>query len=104
MTLPECRWRGFLPTGRATCASPKLVVGSKGFDPSLCLKCPFVDHAPTIGQCRHLGAEVRRSLCQTCSGRIELKVFACAVHGECTVAKRTDDVKGCCAGCQQKAI
>lgn len=49
--------------------------------------------------CRHKGGETRRALCPTCFGKVELRVFACGVHGECTAAKRADGVRGCCAGC-----
>jgi hypothetical protein len=55
-------------------------------------------HVPRL-PCRHLGPETRRQTCATCAGKVELKVFGCAVHGECTAAKRTDGVKGCCEGC-----
>lgn len=53
------------------------------------------------GACRHLGEERGLVLCPTCAGKVELKVFACAVHGECTALKRVDGVKGCCQGCQE---
>lgn len=46
--------------------------------------------------CVHLGAEQRRDLCSTCKGKVEVKVFACEVHGECTQAKRAEGVNGCC--------
>lgn len=49
------------------------------------------------GPCVHLGAETRRVGCPTCQGTVQLKVFACAVHGECTLAKakRLPDLKAC---------
>lgn len=48
--------------------------------------------------CRHRGAEVRRQDCATCAGKVLLKVFACAVHGECTIG-RQHDATACCATC-----
>jgi len=53
----------------------------------------------TSQPCRHKGTEVRRQQWATCSGKVELKVFACAVHSECTAVKPADGVKGCCQGC-----
>ena len=48
--------------------------------------------------CRHVGEQLRTQECPTCSGRVRVKVFTCAVHGECTVAKRIDNV-ALCDGC-----
>jgi hypothetical protein len=50
------------------------------------------------GRCRHRGEEVRREPCRTCCGVVQLKVFACVVHGECTVGKALPGV-ACCATC-----
>lgn len=49
-------------------------------------------------QCVHLGAELRRVECPTCQGSVQVKVFACAARGECTLAKPIDGI-ACCAGC-----
>lgn len=52
------------------------------------------------GRCHHLGAEIRREDCTGCKGkRTQIKVFACAVHGECTLGKKLDGL-ACCAGCK----
>jgi hypothetical protein len=42
-------------------------------------------------RCRHLGALLTTELCQTCSGRVELKVFAChhPLHQRTTLAQCT---------------
>src|SRR5579872_7199565 len=49
--------------------------------------------------CRHLGAPTGESaLCPTCSGRVALKVFGCAIHGKCTQGKAVPGV-ACCTGC-----
>src|SRR5262249_8463570 len=52
--------------------------------------------------CRYLGSEVRRQTCPTCRGTVELKVFACALHGECTLGKALPGV-ACCAQCSDYA-
>lgn len=52
--------------------------------------------------CRHRGAETRRVECPTCCGKVELKVFSCAKHGECTAAKPTPG-RACCQGCPDYA-
>jgi sugar lactone lactonase YvrE len=36
--------------------------------------------------------------CETCAGKVRLKVMACAVHGSCTTGKRVDGI-ACCGGC-----
>lgn len=88
----------------AMCDSPK-VVCIQAFDPEkVCSRCSLTDHEPVQpkrakGLCANLGDSTRRIECQTCNGRIELKVFACAVHGECTARKRVDGVQGCCTNC-----
>jgi len=103
-TLSECRWRFPEPDGLATCDSPK--VRTKGaFDPQqICTGCSLANHPPLDYRfaCLHRGEEVRRVVCKTCSRRVELKVFACAIHGECTLEKRCDEVKAVCHVCPDK--
>lgn len=49
--------------------------------------------------CIYRGDEVRRVFCPTCcGGGVQVKVFSCEIHGECTIGKQIGDVK-CCAGC-----
>lgn len=52
------------------------------------------------GPCIHFGAETRRVECPTCRGNVQVKVFACAVFGECTLAKSLDGT-ACCQACEQ---
>lgn len=40
--------------------------------------------------------------CPTCKGHVEIKLIACAVHGQCTVARQVAGVP-CCAGCPDRA-
>lgn len=55
------------------------------------------------GACRHRGDETRRVECPTCGGRrVELKVFACSIHGECLPTRQLDGLT-CCAQCPDHA-
>src|ERR1700682_1327085 len=45
--------------------------------------------------CAYRGPAVRRQQCETCSGHVEVKVLACAVHSECTIGKRLEGL-ACC--------
>lgn len=37
--------------------------------------------------CTHRGDVVDKVQCQTCGGNVQIKVFACTVHVQCTIAK-----------------
>lgn len=52
------------------------------------------------GDCMRLGAELRRQECPTCGGNVQIKVFTCAVRGECTIAKPLEGI-ACCQTCEQ---
>lgn len=53
--------------------------------------------------CRHLGAATGASVsCPSCRGHVELKLFGCAVHGDCTLGKPAAG-HGCCVGCPDKS-
>lgn len=60
-----------------------------------CLLDQFCDpRDPT--SCTHRGDVVREKKCETCRNkRTTIKVFACAVHGECQIGKRLDGVTSC---------
>lgn len=45
--------------------------------------------------CIHRGESTGTQECPTCSGTVKLKVFTCAIHGECTIQKRIEGV-ACC--------
>lgn len=88
-----CRWgRDPSPTGR----HHRSVWRAAGV-------CDLPEPMGKPATCRHLGEEVRRQQCGTCRGVVQLKVFACAVHGECTLGKPAPGVKGCCEGCRERA-
>lgn len=49
--------------------------------------------------CRHLGPPTGELvLCPSCCGHVELKLFACAAHGCCTLGRAAPGV-ACCNGC-----
>ncbi len=50
--------------------------------------------------CRHLGEELRRQQCESCGGKVMLKIFACELRGECTTQNPLPGV-ACCGGCGQ---
>jgi hypothetical protein len=52
---------------------------------------PAVERPP----CLLRGEETRRVLCESCCGRVLVKVFACGLHGECTVSKAAAGVARC---------
>lgn len=45
--------------------------------------------------CRHRGEALRQEWCPTCSGRVRVKVFACAIHRECTVSRKLPAIEKC---------
>lgn len=50
------------------------------------------------GHCRHLGDSTRQQECDSCAGKTRIKIFACAIHGECTLGKKLEGL-ACCSGC-----
>ena len=49
----------------------------------------------TLDRAQHLGDELRREQCQTCQGNVQVKLFACAVFDECTLAKKLNGIAAC---------
>jgi hypothetical protein len=49
-------------------------------------------------RCRWFGALVGEQECDTCAGRVRLKVFHCTVRYRCTPHKALPDM-ACCADC-----
>lgn len=52
--------------------------------------------------CVNQGKEIRLEPCASCRGNTRVKVFACAIHGECTLAKKLEGLE-CCKRCQDYA-
>lgn len=45
--------------------------------------------------CRSLGGLIRQIECPSCGSGIHLKVFACDIHTECTLATKNNALQGC---------
>jgi hypothetical protein len=64
---------------------------------------PVAGPKPHVQQnkpCAYRGKEpIRSETCGSCRKRTQLKVFACAVFGDCTPETPHAKVKGCCKGC-----
>src|SRR5262245_46299650 len=61
-----------------------------------------IDPAPAARTlpCVHRGAPTgEQAACPSCSGQVRLKVFAGAVHGECTWARQLPRATRCCQTC-----
>lgn len=59
---------------------------------------------PLRGPCAQLGKSTGATVeCPTCNGKVHLKLFACAVHGQCTTGKRVAGVACCDARCGEYA-
>lgn len=59
---------------------------------------PQVKQPPPI-PCQHLGPEIRREQCQSCGGKVLVKVMSCPIHIECQgQSKKIKGVASCC-GC-----
>lgn len=58
--------------------------------------------APRAPGCLHRGAASRDVTCPTCAGHVQVKVFSCALHGECTLGKKDIGVRRC-DGCADRA-
>ena len=48
--------------------------------------------------CIHRGPQVGERQCPSCSGKVQLKVFACDIHKQTTIARQVDGL-ACCATC-----
>ena len=58
---------------------------------------------PKHGPCANIGNPTGATVeCPTCNGKVRLKLFACAAHGQCTTGKRVAGV-ACCVGCGEYA-
>ncbi len=55
--------------------------------------------APDLS-CAHRGPEIRLKGCKTCGGNVQIKVFSCDVHAECTLGQL--DGMASCATCPDR--
>jgi len=51
--------------------------------------------------CAHLGKLARMAVCSSCNGNVRLKVYACAVHDECSIGQPVEALP-CCASCDDR--
>jgi hypothetical protein len=57
----------------------------------------------TRGTCTHLGAATGETQeCRTCAGSVRIKLFECALHGQCTLYKPLCQIH-CCQTCPDYA-
>lgn len=55
------------------------------------------NHKP-LALCARLGEYQRTEECETCVGKTRIKVFACSLYGEATIAKKLDGIACCDKG------
>lgn len=77
--------------------------GTSGLDPAMeeAYRRLWVGQQPAEPDfsCHHRGEHVDWVDCPTCrSGKVKLKIFECAVHTRCVIAKDVEEIKGC-VGC-----
>ena len=53
--------------------------------------------------CRHRGEQVQEVDCDTCAGKVRLKVFSCSQHGKCSLSTKPIEGAKSCQGCQDYA-
>ena len=58
----------------------------------------FSINAPLRLDCIHRGSQVGERPCHSCAGNVMLKVFACELYQQTTIARQVDDL-ACCATC-----
>ncbi|MCI0685279.1 MAG: FkbM family methyltransferase [Gemmataceae bacterium] len=103
MQLPICRHRRpAAESGRFECVSPLLRL-AESVPESICAGCPFPDLVePPIDAlrpfCISRGTLQRREQLNLEDGRIEVDLYSCGRHGECTVSRWRDGI-ACCAVC-----
>jgi hypothetical protein len=52
--------------------------------------------------CQHRGDDTRLVECAACKGSVNIKLFSCAVYGECAIARRTEPGVGVCSQCPER--
>ena len=56
---------------------------------------PRVPRVDRSGVCIHRGEQVSTIGCRTCSGTVDVPVFSCRLHEECTLKANNEDVRAC---------
>jgi len=45
--------------------------------------------------CVHRGQELRKVRCETCTGNVQVKIFACSVYSECVIGSVVENLTSC---------
>ena len=96
-TLPICRYRTEASETHARCRSAWVKAPAAGVPLSFCQRCPYADRSgcpeellPTYA-CQHRGAVIEIAETPGCGcGKPQTEVYACALHGACTLHKVMD--------------
>ncbi len=94
-SLPVCRWRAEPRPDEWFCQSPRFLSPPNAVQADFCAACACADHAPAAPPPPALPCVHRGALAQANEGE---PVFACAMHGRCTLAALTSAI-ACCASC-----
>lgn len=54
-----------------------------------------------VADCPNRGPQVRLESCPSCTGKVQVKVFQCSKHLECTMHKKISGIHVCDANCSQ---
>ena len=98
--------RVFRPCGTGTGRADGHAVNSGAVSPSTPVAdARSIETAKLVDyrQCLHRGEVARTEHCSTCRGNVLVKVFACAVHGQCQLSARVPGVKVCGPDCHEHA-
>lgn len=98
---PDC----LCPICRLVTTDPKFAavraeaLAKRSGAPSLAAPAPS---NPNSLDCVHRGEVVKLVECAGCSGKTQIKIFACAIHGECSLSSKTGDEYKRCALCADR--
>lgn len=66
---------------------------------------PPLDRKPVKDiSCIHRGEVLRLQECESCSGKRKLKIYSCALHGECYLGAKLPDVRRCDLCLDRKSV
>ncbi|HWY89019.1 MAG TPA: putative nucleotide-diphospho-sugar transferase [Gemmataceae bacterium] len=101
--LPVCRWRKETAHGHI-CHSTKFVNSPNIVPAAFCASCCYADHEPPRRlpralPCVHLGPLVKNAVDRGRDPASADEVFACALHGRCTIANGKHAQVRSCGSC-----
>lgn len=113
VVLKPCKWRSEPEPEQYSCSYPGFLGAPFAVTARNCQGCSRCNLRPTAParqgpdsskslNCIHLGRELRLQECKTCKGHTQVKIFACAIHGECTVSMPIASGKKICWGCADR--